>query len=630
MDFRPKTLCGQRGQVLVIGLFVVLGLTLLGITVANVGIIVAEKIHAQDTVDASGYSAAVMEARYMNLMAYVNRAMVANYNSMAFNTALWAVVDADDHGLAVVTALLYEISTIIFLFPVTTAFAPQVDQAADLFRDVIHSPLHSFNHHLDDLFAQDNKDLNQYIEMFNKDVLTMLEGILFAATQSARHEVIRGIAKEMNPKLLTTSVLGLAAETVNYDELARAVDFVIRDVDARSGAARLLNKSFNRMHGDTDNNDNPLLLSAITEASLDNFTAGRSRDGDQDLLRNFNTGNIASGVTDAAETALDIACYATCWPECIVNPDGCCNCDAQVEISLGASMRDGYENRHDETHVPFIARRRMREVNLFGLRFRVEQIPGASGINALLGDNGHTSGEEHNDIGNEANMALSLEEGFDIDFSRAFECILTSGCKLNKMNTMQAALMLPLPIDTSPFFDDDHWDGTFDDNKPVCTWEIIPPVVCLSEGVEYIGNLFDKGTERGVPKYDWQVDLDNIGFANYTYPQDGAQSRPSGTSAGSTDNKLAGPTVSVVGIKKASDIPGIRGLGMTNDYPITVMSRAQVYYLRNPNRPQEKASLFNPYWVPRLAPIESEDTPVFVRKILPFITNMGAPVEITH
>ena len=240
MRIRQKT---ERGQVLVIGLFVIIGLTLICITVANVGIVVGEKIRAQDTVDAAAYSAAVTEARYMNLAAYVNRAMVANYNSMAFNTAMWAVMDADDHGMAVVTALMYELSALLFIIPLTTAFAPNVDTAADGLAEV-HSLFHAGNHYLDDWFAQDNKDMNQYIELFNKDVLTMLEGILYAATQSARHQVISGIAKEMNPNLLTTSVLGLGAESVSYDELARAVDWVIRDTDARDNPAKMLNKSW--------------------------------------------------------------------------------------------------------------------------------------------------------------------------------------------------------------------------------------------------------------------------------------------------------------------------------------------------------------------------------------------------
>ncbi len=612
----------ERGQVLVIGLFVVIGLTLVCVTVANVGIVIAEKIHAQDTADSAAYSAAVMESRYMNLSAYINRAMVANYNNMAFNTALWAVMDADDHGLAVVTALLYEISAILFVFPLTTAFAPQVDQAADALRDYVHKPLHAINHTLDDMFAQDNKDLNQYLEMFNKDVLTMLEGILYAATQSARHDVISGIGKEMNPNLLTTSVLGLGSEAMSYDELARAVDFVIRDPDVRDNPAKMLNQSFNKMFGNPDDNDNPLYLAAVTEASLDNFTAGRTREGDEDKLRNFNTGNLASGVTDAAETVIEVACNIACLLFC--------DCNADVSITLGAAMRDGYENKHDETHVPFIARQRMREVNFFGLRFQIEGIPGVSDLADLIGDNGHTSGEKKNDIGNEANKSFAIEEIDTFDPGRMIECLMTAGCKLNDMNIMQARIMLPVPIDTPPLFDDDHWDGTFDGNEPVCTWEVIPPVVCMAEGVEYIANLFDKGTEKGVPKYDWQVDLDNLGFANWTYPDDGAQARPSGTSAGPTDNKIVGPSIGVVGVKPANRIPGLKGLSIGNDYPITVLSRAQVYYLRNPKRPEEKASMFNPHWVPRLAPIEKEDTPVMLKRVLPFITSMGAPIKVVH
>jgi hypothetical protein len=609
----------ERGQVLVIGLFVVVGLFMVAITVANVGIVVAEKIRAQDTVDAAAYSAAVMEARYMNLVSYVNRAMVANYNSMAFNTALWSVFDADDHGIAVVTALMYQVSAILFVIPVTTGFAPTVDSFADLLRDVVHKPLHAINHQLNNLFAQDEQDLNQYIELFNKDVLTMLEGILYAATQSARHEVIEGVAKEMNPKLLTTSVLGLGAEAANYDELARAVEFVIRDTDVRGGFARMLNSSFKRMHNQSNfDNNNPLYLAAVTEASLDNFTAGRTREGQEDLLRNFNTGNIARGVTDAAEIALDVACYAACLIFC--------DCDADVRISLGASMRDGYENKAFQTHVPFIARRRMRQTNLFGLNFQISGIPGGGQLSSLLGSQGHTSGDKFNDIANVANTLFSLEEGFEFDLERMVHCFLT-GCKLNQMNITQASLMLPTPV-IVPLFVDDHWDGTFDGVEPVCTWEILPPAVCMEESINYFTKLLSEGTEKGVPKYDWQVDLDNLGFANYTYPDDKGQARPEDTSAG--DDKLVGPSIGVVGVKRARDIPGLQGLGLGNDYPITAISRAQVYYLRNPNRPDEKPSLFNPHWVPRLAPLSGEDTPVMLRKIIPYIANLGAPFELTH
>ena len=74
---------------------------------------VSEKIHLQDTVDASAYSAAVVEARFMNLTAYINRAMVANYNSMAFNTALWATVASHDHGSALMTSIVYQIAAVV-------------------------------------------------------------------------------------------------------------------------------------------------------------------------------------------------------------------------------------------------------------------------------------------------------------------------------------------------------------------------------------------------------------------------------------------------------------------------------------------------------------------------------------
>ncbi len=626
----------ERGQVLVIGLIVCLALFMVSISVANVGIMVAEKIQLQDAVDSAAYSAATVEARYMNLSAYLNRAMIANYDSMAFNTAVWAVVDADDHAMAAIVSLLYQIDAILILFPFTTAIGTNLDTFIDLLKTGVHSPLHTFNSFLNEIFPQDDdsQDLNQYIELYNTDILSMYHGLLFAALQASRSEVIKEVAKKVDANAVTTTVLGLAAEAVSADELAKAVDYIIRDPDARDAPFSNFSEAFNKMAGTAPDEDkHPLYLTATTEASLDKFTAGRTRDGEKDLLRNFSLGNILP--LGGLETALDIVCEG----EDFLNVFSDYNCNASIDFTLGASMRDGKENKADEDHVPFIARRRYREVNFFGLDFQVTGTDGLLGgafvelFEGLFGAKGHTSGERHNDIQNVANSTIPnfgdrfLESWKSNGFQTCALGIPIPTCGLNSLNILEASTMIPVPM-FPPIRVDDHWDGSTRDVEPVCSYQLIPPAECIPDVIDYIG----REKEEGNPKYDWKVDVDNVGFPLYHYPTDGAQTRPAGSSGGGPDDKriLSGPSIAVVGTKERDKIHGMRGLGIGNPYAMSAIARAQVYYLRNPNRPDEKPSLFNPHWVPRLAPLDSDDTPPLLGKGLPFVAGAGIPLEPTH
>jgi len=630
----------EDGQVLVIGLIVCVGLFMASITVANVGMMVAEKIKLQDTVDAAAYSSAVAEARYMNLSAYLNRTMIANYDMMAFDTALWAVIDADDHGIALLTSFLYKIDAILIVIPFTTAFGEGLNEVIDIgLKEGAHHIFHLINNKFNGIFAQDDDstDLNQYLEIYNTDILSMYEGLLYAAMQSSRYEIQREVAKKMDPEVVTTSVLGLGAEAVSFDDLAKAVDWVIKDTDARSSVFNLFNKSFNKMTSTPANDDdNPLLLAATTEASLNRFSAGRTRDGDSDLLRSFNFGHILP--TGFFETALSIECEI----EDTANIFSDYDCDSKIDFTLGAAMRDGYEDKADQTHVPFIARRRMREVNFFGVALKVSGIDGhgplelaARGLAALVGERGHTSAESHADVGNVKNSTLSL--GQLIPSGRALETIKLFGpcaigfgvpptCGLNSGNMAEAQEM-PIPTFLGV---DDHWDGTFEDIEPVYTEDILPPTLGEPDNAQYVIKVISDGLEQGVPKYDWQTDLDNVGFANYIYPTTGAEQRPTGTKGGDNNNFLSGPSIAVVGIKPQQKINSLQGLGIGNPYSMSALARAQVYYVRNPKRPDEVPSLFNPHWVARLAPIDSDDTPVLLKDGLPFISSLGLTVAPTH
>ena len=623
----------ESGQVLLIGAFIILALSLMAISVANVGMMVAEKIHLQDTVDASAYSAAVHQARYMNLNAYINRAMVANYDSMAFNTALWATVASHDHGSAVVTSILYQVTALIEVLSIgiATGIAVDLDQLADVFRDYVHSPLHDFNQNLDDMFAQDDgkQDLNQYLEKYNTDFLSMYQGLLYAAAQSARHDVIKEVAAKMDKRIVMTSVLSMGAETVSYDELERAVDYVVASQNEREGITNTLSSRFDSLSGEEDYDDKVYLLGAITESSLDSFTAGRDRAGNINLIRQFDPiRDLIEDIVRPVEIVLEGACETLTLT--------LADCDTHINLNLGSVLREGQEDSAEQSHVPIIATQRMREVNGWIFDLDIEGFPGVSDIlNFFLGSHGYTAGDRRNDVANAANMTVSTDKGIP-SLYRMQQCLRTGAFTVNPLqmptrglNVLNMFLASEMLIEF-PLFCDEHWDGSYD-SKPVDFFQIFPPGTGQLEGAAYVAEVYSNWkTEDGVPNYDWQTNLEDVGFANYHYPTDGADLRPNGTSGGAWENYLSGPSIAVIGVMSSRKMKGLKGLGIGNEYSMSAISRAQVYYTRNPNRPFERPSLFNPYWLARLAPINSEDTPVLLRYGLPYVASMGLEVRPTH
>ena len=631
LRLRGQSAGSESGQVLVIGAFLILALSMIAISVANVGMMAAEKIHLQDTVDAAAYSAAVTQARYMNLASYINRAMVANYDAIAFNEALWATITAHDHGSAIMAAILYELSVIVeaVSFGIATAISMDIDEIADALSSYFHSPMHDLNRELKDLFSQDESDLNQYIELFNSDILSMYEGLLYAALQASRYQVAKKVAYQMDPKVVTTTVLGLGAETVNFDQLAKSVDYVVKSPSARSTwLTAALSDSFDRMAGrDPAGSDSIYFLGAVSEASLDNFSAGRNRQGDTDLLRAPNAKDIIGDEVGSLEWAMEKKCKA--------NPlNWFSDCDAQIRLDLGAEVREGQEDYASQEHVPFIANRRLREANGWVFGLDIHGISGASLINWAAGHNGYTSSDRRGDVGNSANVTISAEKGA-ASLERYGESI-KAGCftadpldvpsrGLNAINMRMAQMMAVTP----PFYCDDHWDGTFD-LKPVNFAEIWPPGAGQLEAGKYLAAVVENGgTDSGVPNYDWRLNLEDVGFFTYTRGNTG-QLRPAGSTDGAEHNRFGGQSVAVVGVKRAKDVRGLKGLGISNEYDLRTVSRAEVYYLRNPNRPNEEPSLFNPHWAARLAPIDSPDSPPVLRSGLSYVSSMGLPIAPTR
>lgn len=80
---RRPSAASQRGQALVLSLFVVGVIILAMVALYSMGQQTIAKIKLQNTADAAAYSAAVAQARDYNFAAYTNRAMVANQVAVA-------------------------------------------------------------------------------------------------------------------------------------------------------------------------------------------------------------------------------------------------------------------------------------------------------------------------------------------------------------------------------------------------------------------------------------------------------------------------------------------------------------------------------------------------------------------
>ncbi|MCC6932491.1 MAG: hypothetical protein IT292_04460 [Deltaproteobacteria bacterium] len=626
----------QSGQVLVIGLFFILGLSMMAFGVANIGMAVGEKIKLQDAVDGAAYSAAVHEARYMNLSAYINRAMIANYSTIAFNQALWATADGYDHGLAVTGATLYAVSTIAMIIPFGQPFAVQLKSIADVIT-AVHDVIHDINKFLKELFSQDDedKDANGYIESYNTMILSLYQGLLYSALQSTRHKIVREVAHRTDPEAITTTVLGLGADEVSAKELADAIDFVISDPEDGIAAVAPLNRAFDRLHGRNLNDDRDnIMLGTMIEASLDSFSAGRNRAGEELLLRQLNTGNLLP-MSDIIEDALEAICYASAsW---VFGDD----CDRDIKFRVGSFLLDTDEDVIGEGHVPFVSRQRIREAEFFGLRIDIDLGGGVEFFlpefikGFLHADVGYSSGYKDTDIHNIANYITPSQRGSTCSVCRNPNCRFSvpgvgnwmnflrcagSGCLHNQLNYAIGALVFGLIYPP-----DAHWDGNTD-VKPIPVLAIPPRLDLIPRYIAAVAGNLSKGT----PAYDLDVNLDNVGVTNYERVDSDDEVRfglPS----------FQGPSIVVIGVKRQEDVNSLHGLrlgprghGIGNSYDMTAMARSQVYFLHNPKRPQERPSIYNPHWAARLAPIESDNVPEMIRRGLPYVSSYGLPFTMAH
>ena len=153
-------------------------------SVFNVGMAVGEKMKIQNAADNAAYSAAVWEARYMNLVAYTNRAMVANYDTIATLTAIWSFIDASDGFVAAARTILR------------------------VFFDVgdLLTPVAKILHELNQAIAQGvgggkkNPRAGRAIEEYS-GVLSQAQRFLYVLSQGSRSQVISTIARGVDPDI---------------------------------------------------------------------------------------------------------------------------------------------------------------------------------------------------------------------------------------------------------------------------------------------------------------------------------------------------------------------------------------------------------------------------------------------
>lgn len=170
----------QRGQVLLLFLIFLLPMTMALFSVYNVGTVVANKMELQNAADNAAYSAAIWDARYMNQMAYINRAMVANYDTIATLVGLWSMIDSLD-GLLGFAEL---IGKIIF------------DRVDDIVK-IIHTPIGRANQIIGTQIVGGSTAsatrVARAIELYTQ-LLSHVQQALYIMYQTSRQQVIERVA----------------------------------------------------------------------------------------------------------------------------------------------------------------------------------------------------------------------------------------------------------------------------------------------------------------------------------------------------------------------------------------------------------------------------------------------------
>lgn len=121
----------QRGQALILAIIALLVLCIGVIVVFNTGQATSKKVQLVNAADAAAYSAAVQQARAYNLIAYMNRASVANEVAVAQMASIYSYVNFYVSGTKELKDRLQDITDALYLIGVIPGLEEAWAVAAD-------------------------------------------------------------------------------------------------------------------------------------------------------------------------------------------------------------------------------------------------------------------------------------------------------------------------------------------------------------------------------------------------------------------------------------------------------------------------------------------------------------------
>ena len=220
----------QSGQVLPLGLaLVVLGL-LGAFMLFNTGQLASEKIRLANAADAAAYSGALWQARALNYQAYANRAMVANQVAVAQAVSLqsWFTYAA---------VASQSVATITALIPIVNIGTSATERAMTAAGPVVATAT------------------NAMITVSNAAItaLSVSQTAMHLAAMFNTEEVIATVATETDPRFHTHSAYGLAATAAHVYQWSNFSDLKTkRDTTAVQERQELIMASRDKFTRDRD------------------------------------------------------------------------------------------------------------------------------------------------------------------------------------------------------------------------------------------------------------------------------------------------------------------------------------------------------------------------------------------
>ncbi len=141
----PEQCAKQGGQVLVLGMLLAAALTLAWVRYFHTGTVVAEKARQDHVLDAAAYSGALVQARSLNMLAYINRTQIAHQVAMAHLVTLgsWALFAGTEAGRVMAANPPAPVVGLHFGAEHATAYLAAAQAVGLEYRADVHGPMSS-------------------------------------------------------------------------------------------------------------------------------------------------------------------------------------------------------------------------------------------------------------------------------------------------------------------------------------------------------------------------------------------------------------------------------------------------------------------------------------------------------